>query len=109
MPTGDDHERLSKQLNRELTALENENERLEGKIEQVRSQWKAKRRDSGVPGAQPESDQDGASGQDDEVGDDDDDNDHLVHDEEVDDDRRDEGADPSAEVSGDRRDRRSST
>ncbi len=53
-----DHERLADQLEQEADKLAQENARLEGKIDEVRSDWHAKQQDPGVPGAiKPEREQ----------------------------------------------------
>ncbi len=69
MSTGEDHERLARDLERETDRLQKESERLGGEISDVRSDWETKRQDPAVPGAplpeqsEPESEDRSGAGQ----------------------------------------------
>ena len=53
MPPDEDHERLADERFKEADRLAGENEQLAKEIDEVRSDWAAKRQDEGVPGAAP--------------------------------------------------------
>ena len=57
----DDPERLADQLDADADDLQEKSEKLEDEITDTRRDWEAKRRDPGVPGAQPPSDEDDGS------------------------------------------------
>jgi hypothetical protein len=52
----DDPKRLSDSLAKEADELERDSSELEGQIQATRDDWEHKRRDDGVPGAQPPDD-----------------------------------------------------
>ncbi len=49
----EDHDRLADEFEQQADRLARENKRLDEEIDEVRSDWEAKRRDPGVPGASP--------------------------------------------------------
>ena len=52
----DDPERLADQLDAGADDLQEKSDKLEDEISDARRDWEAKRRDSGVPGADPPAD-----------------------------------------------------
>ena len=54
----DDPERLADKLDADADDLHEKSEKLEDEISDTRRDWQAKRRDPGVPGAEPPSDED---------------------------------------------------
>lgn len=54
--TGEDHDQIAQQLDEQAKELEQESERLAGKIDRTREEWEARRRDPGVPGANAPAD-----------------------------------------------------
>jgi hypothetical protein len=53
----EEHEERAKRLQRESDKMEQEAERVGGKIEETRSDWQSKEADQTVPGAQPDLEQ----------------------------------------------------
>jgi hypothetical protein len=51
-----EHEEQADRLERDADKLEHESERVGEHIDEARSDWEAKEKDSSVPGAEPESD-----------------------------------------------------
>jgi hypothetical protein len=49
-----EHDEHADRLERDAEKLEHESDRVGGHIEETRSDWEAKEKDSSVPGAQPE-------------------------------------------------------
>jgi hypothetical protein len=54
-----EHEEKAEEMERDAEKLEHESERVGGHIEETRSDWEAKEKDSSVPGAQSELDDEG--------------------------------------------------
>ncbi|HEY5187490.1 MAG TPA: hypothetical protein VII87_00550 [Solirubrobacteraceae bacterium] len=55
----EDHEQLADEFEQQADRLARENKHLEDEINEVRSDWEAKRQDEGVPGAPPPADSEG--------------------------------------------------
>jgi hypothetical protein len=53
-----EHEERAKRMERDADRMEEESEQVGRDIEDARDEWKAKERDPGVPGAQPEDEPD---------------------------------------------------
>ena len=53
-----EHEEQAERLERDAEKLEHESDRVGQHIEETREDWDAKEKDSSVPGAQPEQDDD---------------------------------------------------
>jgi chromosome segregation ATPase len=48
-----DHEKLANELERERADMEHQAEKLEDEIDEVRDEWRRRRDDPAVPGAEP--------------------------------------------------------